>query len=71
MALAPLAILVGEQPGAQASLAFLFRAWIVPTPLDAVVIAGLGLVWAAGMYFIARAYSQAQASAVAPFEPHA
>ncbi len=68
MALAPLAILVGEQPGAQASLAFLFRAWIVPTPLDAVVIAGLGLVWAAGMYFIARAYSQAQASAVAPFE---
>jgi drug/metabolite transporter (DMT)-like permease len=31
-------------------------------------MAGLGLVWAAGMYFNARAYSQAQASVVAPFE---
>lgn len=68
LALAPLAIAVGERPDAPASIAFLFRAWIVPTPLDGAVIAGLGLVWAAGMYFVARAYSQAPASAVAPFE---
>lgn len=31
-------------------------------------MSGLGLVWAGGMYFLARAYSVAQASAVAPFE---
>lgn len=68
LALAPLAVVVGARPDAQASIAFLFRAWILPTALDGVIIAGLGLVWAAGMYFVARAYSQAPASAVAPFE---
>src|SRR5439155_26018797 len=31
-------------------------------------MAGLGLVWAGGMYFVARAYSVALASVVAPFE---
>ena len=31
-------------------------------------MSGLGLVWAGGMYFIARAYSAAQASVIAPFE---
>ena len=31
-------------------------------------MSGLGLVWAGGMYFLARAYSVAQASDVAPFE---
>ena len=66
--LAPLAVLVGERAGAQASIAFLFRAWTMPTPLHGAVIAGLGLVWAAGMYLVARAYSQAPASAIAPFE---
>jgi drug/metabolite transporter (DMT)-like permease len=40
----------------------------MPTLLDWVIMSGLGLVWAGGMYFIARAYSAAQASVVAPFE---
>ena len=31
-------------------------------------MSGLGLVWAGGMYFIARAYSTAPTSLVAPFE---
>ncbi len=31
-------------------------------------MSGLGLVWAGGMYFLARAYSLALASVVAPFE---
>jgi drug/metabolite transporter (DMT)-like permease len=66
--LSPLAIVVGEMPDAHPSIAFLFRAWTMPTLLDWVIIAGLGLVWAAGMYFIARAYSAAQASVLAPFE---
>lgn len=66
--LAPLAILVGEVPDAHPSIAFLFRPWAMPTPLDWVIMSGLGLVWAIGMYLIARAYSLAQASVAAPFE---
>lgn len=65
---APLAVLVGESPNTHPSLAFLFRAWTMPTLLDFVVMAGLGVVWASGMYFMARAYSLALASVVAPFE---
>jgi drug/metabolite transporter (DMT)-like permease len=66
--LSPLAIVVGEMPDAHPSIVFLFRAWTTPTLLDWIIMAGLGLVWAGGMYFIARAYSAAQASVVAPFE---
>lgn len=65
---APLAVLVGENPNTHPSLAFLFRAWTMPTPLDFVIMAGLGVVWASGMYSMARAYSLALASVVAPFE---
>lgn len=66
--LAPLAVVVGETPDAHPSIAFLFRAWTLPSLLDWVIMAGLGLVWAGGMYFVARAYSLAPASVVAPFE---
>ena len=66
--LAPLAGVVGEIPDAHPSIAFLFRGWTMPTLLDWVIMCGLGLVWAGGMYFVARAYSLAQASVVAPFE---
>lgn len=65
---APLALMVGEMPEAHPSIAFLFRAWTLPTLLDWVIMSGLGLVWAGGMYFIARGYSLAQASVAAPFE---
>lgn len=66
--LAPLAVLVGEIPDTHPSIAFLLRPWAVPTLLDWVIMSGLGLVWAGSMYFIARAYSVAEASVVAPFE---
>jgi drug/metabolite transporter (DMT)-like permease len=66
--LAPLAIVVGEIPDAHPSIAFLFRAWAMPTLLDGVIMSGLGLVWTGGMYFIARGYSLALASVAAPFE---
>ncbi len=66
--LAPLAVLAGEAPDAHPSLAFLYRAWALPTLLDGLIMAGLGLIWASGMVLIARAYSLAQASAAAPFE---
>ena len=66
--LAPLALFVGELPGAHPSIAFLFRPWGAPTLLDGVIMGGLGVVWAVAMLFIARAYSLAQASVAAPFE---
>ena len=66
--LAPLAIAVGPTPNAPPSIAFLFHDWSTPTVLDLIVMSGLGLVWAGGMYFMARAYSLALASVVAPFE---
>jgi drug/metabolite transporter (DMT)-like permease len=66
--LAPLVIFVGDVPDAHPSVAFLFRLWAMPSLFDWAIMSGLGLVWAGGMYFIARAYSVALASVVAPFE---
>ena len=66
--IAPLALMVGEIPDAHPSLAFFFRPWAMPTLLDGFIMAGLGLVWAGWTYFMARAYSLAQASVAAPFE---
>lgn len=66
--LAPLVIAVGDFPDAHPSIAFLFRAWSMPSLLDGIIMSGLGLVWAGGMYYLARAYSVAPASTVAPFE---
>jgi drug/metabolite transporter (DMT)-like permease len=66
--LAPLVMFVGDVPDAHPSVAFLFRPWAMPSLLDWAIMSGLGLVWAGGMYFVARAYSVALASVVAPFE---
>jgi drug/metabolite transporter (DMT)-like permease len=66
--LAPLVMVVGDVPDAHPSVAFLFRAWAMPSLFDWVIMSGLGLLWAGGMYFVARAYSVALASVVAPFE---
>jgi len=66
--LSPLAMIFGDTSNAHPSIAFLLRAWAMPTLLDWVIMSGLGLVWSGGMYFIARAYSSAQASLIAPFE---
>jgi drug/metabolite transporter (DMT)-like permease len=66
--LTPLVIAVGDIPNAHPSVAFLFRPWATPSLLDWAIMSALGLVWAGGMYFTARAYSAAPASVVAPFE---
>jgi len=68
LALAPLALWVGEPAGVHPSIAFLFRPWVVPTLSDGAMMAGLGLIWAGGMYCMARAYGLALASVAAPFE---
>jgi drug/metabolite transporter (DMT)-like permease len=68
MILAPIVIAIGPMPNASPSIVFLFRAWSMPTVLDLLIMFGLGLVWAGGMFFTARAYSLTPASVVAPFE---
>ena len=68
IALLPLPRLVGDVNQAHPSIAFLLRTWSLPTVVDLLVMAGLGLVWAGGMFFMAKAYSVGEASAVAPFE---
>jgi drug/metabolite transporter (DMT)-like permease len=66
--LAPIVIAIGPMPNADPSIAFLFHAWSMPSWLDLLVIFGLAVIWAGGMFFIAKAYSLATASVVAPFE---
>ena len=66
--LAPLVSNIGDVPDAHPSIAFLLRSWTMPTPFDFSIMAGLGLVWATGMYLVARAYTLALASVAAPFE---
>jgi len=66
--LAPLPAIIGEVPDAHPSIAFLIRAWSMPTLIDLIIMAGLGLVWAGWMYLISLAYSLAEASVAAPFE---
>ena len=66
--LAPLAIVVGEMPDAHPSISFLFKAWSYPSLFDLSIMLGLGVVWATGMFLVAKAYSMALASVAAPFE---
>ncbi|MBX3000379.1 MAG: DMT family transporter [Caldilineaceae bacterium] len=66
--LTPPVLVIGDIANAHPSIAFLFRPWTMPSLLDWLIMSGLGLVWAAGMYSLARAYSMAPASTIAPFE---
>lgn len=51
-----------------ASLEFLFRAWVLPGPQDALLMLACGTLAAIGGYAISQAYRLAEATAVAPFE---
>ena len=66
--LAPVPLLVGNIANPHPSVAFVLRPWTMPGLLDALILSGLGLIWAAWMYLMSRAYSLAEASAAAPFE---
>lgn len=66
--LLPIVWLIGDIPDAHPSVAFLLRSWVMPSLPDALVMSGLGIIWAAGMYVAARAYSETAASVIAPFE---
>ena len=66
--LAPLPLIVGELTTPHPSIAFVLRAWSMPSLFDFLIMAGLGLIWAAWMYLMSQAYSLAEASVAAPFE---
>ena len=66
--LAPLPLIVGELSNPHPSIAFVLRAWSMPSLVDFLIMSGLGLIWAVWMYLMSRAYSLAEASVVAPFE---
>jgi drug/metabolite transporter (DMT)-like permease len=50
------------------SFAFLFREWQFPSQVDLFIFMILGLIAAAGFYFLSQAYRLAQPSTIAPFE---
>jgi S-adenosylmethionine uptake transporter len=66
--LTPIVLAIGETPAAHPSFVFLMHAWVMPSLRDWLIMSGLGFIWAGGMYLNARAYSEAPASVVAPFE---
>lgn len=53
---------------AHKSLGFLVRGWSTPALTDALLMAGCGLVAAAGLVLLTQAYRVTEASVVAPFE---
>lgn len=55
-------------PEDNASLAFLLRAWTVPSVGDAVLFLGMGVMNGVGGYLMSQAYRIARPSAIAPFE---
>ncbi|TGD42502.1 DMT family transporter [Pseudotabrizicola sediminis] len=55
-------------PDLHPSLAFLMRGWVWPTPLDATLMAGCGVIAALGLTLLTQAYRIADANAVTPFE---
>ncbi len=50
------------------SLDFLFRAWVWPTPFDALLITALGVTIAVAGFAISEAYRRSEAAFIAPFE---
>lgn len=50
------------------SIAFLTRAWILPSQGDAMVMIGIGVASTAGGYLISQAYRLCEAALMAPFE---
>jgi drug/metabolite transporter (DMT)-like permease len=47
---------------------YLFRAWIVPTWQDLMIMLGIGLFGGLGVYFVSNAYRISKAGVIAPFE---
>jgi drug/metabolite transporter (DMT)-like permease len=67
-ALAFLMTLGGFADEGHPSLGFLLRPWVWPTPEDALLMAGCGVIASAGMTLLSQAYRLAPAGNVAVFE---
>ena len=67
-ALAGVITVIGLKPPGHPSLDFLFRAWAWPTPHDALLMAGCGVIAAVGSTLLTNAYRVGKASVVTPFE---
>jgi drug/metabolite transporter (DMT)-like permease len=59
---------VGFTSKTHPSLVFLFREWRFPAQGDFIIFLSLGLIAAAGFYFLSQAYRLAKPSMIAPFE---
>ena len=55
-------------PEDDASLAFLLRAWTVPSAADAALFLAIGVINGVGGYLMSQAYRISQPAAIAPFE---
>ena len=55
-------------PEDDASLAFLLRAWTVPSVLDCALFLGIGVINGVGGYLMSQAYRVTRPSVLAPFE---
>jgi len=53
---------------AHPSLAFLLRAWTIPTMVDLLLMAATGIIAAVAIWFLTQAYRIAEANVIAPFE---
>ena len=60
--------LAGIAHATHPSVAFLVRPWLLPTPMDGLLIGVCGVVAAVGTMFLTAAYRVAQSSTVTPFE---
>jgi drug/metabolite transporter (DMT)-like permease len=59
---------IAVAPRTHPSFTFLFREWRLPSQGDLFIFMLVGLIAAAGFYFLAQAYRLAQPSTIAPFE---
>lgn len=53
---------------AHPSLAFLLRAWTIPTTVDLLLMAATGVIAAVAIWLLTQAYRIAEANVIAPFE---
>ena len=60
--------LAGIEHATHPSVAFLVRPWLMPSPVDGLLIGICGVVAAVGTMFLTAAYRVAQSSTVTPFE---
>lgn len=57
-----------DGPFSQPTAIFLFHAWVWPSPVDAALMAGCGVIAALGLTLLMQSYRLSDSSRIAPFE---